>query len=111
MAQIATTLSKLPPSTRCWCRADGPLLAAVRGGAWVLLDELNLASQTVLEGLNAVLDHRAEVGGRHGSSSRLEKAAVHRVTGSGRWLAACVDYSACRSAAGLCQPLSSQGVF
>ena len=43
-------------------RADGPLLSAVRSGAWVLLDELNLASQTVLEGLNAVLDHRAEVG-------------------------------------------------
>ena len=35
----------------------------MRGGAWVLLDELNLAGQTVLEGLNAVLDHRAEVGG------------------------------------------------
>jgi midasin (ATPase involved in ribosome maturation) len=34
----------------------------VRRGAWVLLDELNLAGQTVLEGLNAVLDHRAEVG-------------------------------------------------
>ena len=27
----------------------------------MLLDELNLASQSVLEGLNAVLDHRAEV--------------------------------------------------
>lgn len=43
-------------------RADGPLLAAVKSGAWVLLDELNLAGQTVLEGLNAVLDHRTEVG-------------------------------------------------
>lgn len=40
---------------------DGPLLRAIRTGAWVLLDELNLASQSVLEGLNAVLDHRAEV--------------------------------------------------
>jgi hypothetical protein len=49
-----------PPCFRCR-RADGPLLAAVRSGAWVLLDELNLAGQTVLEGLNAVLDHRAEV--------------------------------------------------
>ena len=27
----------------------------------MLLDELNLAGQSVLEGLNAVLDHRAEV--------------------------------------------------
>lgn len=37
---------------------DGPLLAAIKGGHWVLLDELNLASQSILEGLNAVLDHR-----------------------------------------------------
>ncbi len=43
------------------CRSDGPLLAAVKAGHWVLLDELNLASQPVLEGLNALLDHRAEV--------------------------------------------------
>jgi midasin len=42
-------------------RCDGPLLEALRQGAWVLLDELNLASQSVLEGLNAVLDHREEV--------------------------------------------------
>ena len=41
--------------------ADGPLLAALRSGAWVLLDELNLAPQAVLEGLNALLDHRREV--------------------------------------------------
>jgi AAA domain (dynein-related subfamily) len=45
------------PTSRC----DGPLLEALRRGAWVLLDELNLASQSVLEGLNAVLDHREEV--------------------------------------------------
>lgn len=37
---------------------EGPLLAAMRQGSWVLLDELNLASQTVLEGLNSLLDHR-----------------------------------------------------
>ena len=41
--------------------ADGPLLAALKAGAWVLLDELNLAPQAVLEGLNAMLDHRREV--------------------------------------------------
>ncbi|KAJ1566126.1 AAA ATPase midasin, partial [Nowakowskiella sp. JEL0078] len=40
---------------------DGPFLSAMKNGDWVLLDELNLASQPVLEGLNAVLDHRAEV--------------------------------------------------
>ncbi|KAJ3606919.1 hypothetical protein NHX12_026435, partial [Muraenolepis orangiensis] len=40
---------------------DGPLLAALKAGHWIVLDELNLASQSVLEGLNACLDHRAEV--------------------------------------------------
>ncbi|XP_046580737.1 midasin-like, partial [Haliotis rubra] len=40
---------------------DGPLLQALKAGHWVVLDELNLASQSVLEGLNACLDHRAEV--------------------------------------------------
>jgi midasin len=42
-----------------WC--DGVFLQAMKAGHWVLLDELNLASQSVLEGLNAVLDHRAQV--------------------------------------------------
>ncbi|KAK4348719.1 hypothetical protein RND71_031474 [Anisodus tanguticus] len=41
--------------------SDGILLQALKQGSWVLLDELNLASQSVLEGLNAILDHRAEV--------------------------------------------------
>jgi midasin len=39
---------------------DGPLLQAMQDGAWVLLDEMNLASQSVLEGLNSCLDHRKE---------------------------------------------------
>ena len=33
----------------------------MKAGDWVLLDELNLASQSVLEGLNALLDHRAQI--------------------------------------------------
>ena len=33
----------------CW--RDGPLLKALKNGNWVLLDEMNLASQAVLEGL------------------------------------------------------------
>jgi midasin len=42
-----------------WC--DGILLAAIKNGDWVILDELNLATQSVLEGLNSCLDHRANV--------------------------------------------------
>ncbi|XP_010530743.1 PREDICTED: midasin-like [Tarenaya hassleriana] len=41
--------------------SDGILLQALKQGSWVLLDELNLAPQSVLEGLNAILDHRAQV--------------------------------------------------
>ncbi|KAK5976327.1 VWFA domain-containing protein [Trichostrongylus colubriformis] len=37
---------------------DGPILRAIKRGEWVLLDEMNLASQAVLEGLNACFDHR-----------------------------------------------------
>jgi len=40
---------------------DGIFLRAMRAGDWVLLDELNLATQPVLEGLNACLDHRGSV--------------------------------------------------
>lgn len=40
---------------------EGPLVKAMRQGSWLLLDELNLASQSVLEGLNSVLDHRREL--------------------------------------------------
>jgi midasin len=40
---------------------EAPFLRAMQNGEWVLLDEMNLASQSVLEGLNACLDHRGEV--------------------------------------------------
>ncbi|ODV63681.1 AAA family ATPase midasin [Ascoidea rubescens DSM 1968] len=39
---------------------DAPFLRAMKKGEWILLDEMNLASQSVLEGLNACLDHRSE---------------------------------------------------
>lgn len=39
---------------------DAPFLRAMQVGEWVLLDEMNLASQAVLEGLNSCLDHRGE---------------------------------------------------
>lgn len=40
---------------------DAPFLRAMQRGEWVLLDEMNLAAQAVLEGLNACLDHRGQV--------------------------------------------------
>ncbi|SCZ88717.1 BZ3500_MvSof-1268-A1-R1_Chr2-1g04590 [Microbotryum saponariae] len=40
---------------------DAPFLAAMQAGDWVLLDEMNLASQSILEGLNSSLDHRGAV--------------------------------------------------
>ncbi|EEH22929.2 hypothetical protein PABG_05140 [Paracoccidioides brasiliensis Pb03] len=41
--------------------SDAPFLRAMQTGGWVLLDEMNLASQSVLEGLNSCLDHRQQV--------------------------------------------------
>ncbi|KAF3482737.1 midasin [Arthroderma uncinatum] len=41
--------------------SDAPFLRAMQHGGWVLLDEMNLASQSVLEGLNSCLDHRQQV--------------------------------------------------
>ncbi|KAL8641583.1 MAG: hypothetical protein Q9228_001620, partial [Teloschistes exilis] len=40
---------------------DAPFLRAMQTGEWVLLDEMNLASQSILEGLNACFDHRGQV--------------------------------------------------
>ena len=40
---------------------DGILLEALKKGYWVLLNELNLANQSILEGLNAILDFRGTV--------------------------------------------------
>ena len=40
---------------------DASFLRALQIGDWVLLDEMNLAPQAVLEGLNAILDHRGTV--------------------------------------------------
>lgn len=50
------------PALGAFVWRDGPLLAALKAkNTWILLDELNLAPQSVLEGLNAILDHRGEV--------------------------------------------------
>lgn len=63
----------------------------MRHGHWILLDELNLASQSVLEGLNAVLDHRRsvfvpELGEEVGASAnfRLFGAQNPAMEGGGR---------------------------
>ncbi|KAF9242636.1 midasin nuclear AAA ATPase [Melanogaster broomeanus] len=47
------------PGEFAWKEAE--FLQAMQQGHWVLLDEMNLAPQAVLEGLNAVLDHRGTV--------------------------------------------------
>lgn len=53
---------KEPTALGAFVWRDGPLLAALKApNTWILLDELNLAPQSVLEGLNAILDHRGEV--------------------------------------------------
>ena len=48
-----------PPGQFAW--KDAEFLRALQEGHWVLLDEMNLAPQAILEGLNSVLDHRGTV--------------------------------------------------
>jgi midasin (ATPase involved in ribosome maturation) len=40
---------------------SAPFLEALQTGDWVILDEINLASQSVLEGLNSCLDYRGTI--------------------------------------------------
>lgn len=47
------------PGQFAWKSAE--FLRALQEGHWLLLDEMNLAPQAVLEGLNSVLDHRGTV--------------------------------------------------
>lgn len=51
----------LPSEDGSFTFKEGAFLNALQNGDWILLDELNLAPQPVLEGLNACLDHRGEV--------------------------------------------------
>ncbi|XP_041985023.1 midasin [Aricia agestis] len=51
----------LPTEDGSFAFKEGAFLNALQNGDWILLDELNLAPQSVLEGLNACLDHRGEI--------------------------------------------------
>ncbi|XP_050684574.1 midasin isoform X2 [Leptidea sinapis] len=51
----------LPSEDGSFVFKEGVFLNALQNGDWILLDELNLAPQPVLEGLNACLDHRGEI--------------------------------------------------
>ena len=60
--ELADILGQYVPMGSSFVWKDGILLEAIsKENCWVLLDELNLAPQAVLEGLNALLDHRAEI--------------------------------------------------
>ena len=37
---------------------DGVLLTAMKHGDWIIIDEMNLANQSILEGLNSILDEK-----------------------------------------------------
>eukprot|EP00959_Pyramimonas_sp_CCMP1952_P023503 493948-Pyramimonas_sp.AAC.1 len=60
---------------------DGPLVTAMRGGDLMLVDELNLAEDSVIERLNSVLEKPgllvlAEKGGRETEELRAAPGCV-----------------------------------
>jgi len=40
---------------------ESELISFVRKGFWIILDEINLCTQSVIEGLNCILDHRRSI--------------------------------------------------
>ncbi|KAL3086989.1 hypothetical protein niasHT_025513 [Heterodera trifolii] len=50
-----------PDGSASFTWRDGPVLKAIKEGCWILLDEMNLASQSVLEGLNSCFDFRKQI--------------------------------------------------
>ncbi|CRG95848.1 dynein-related AAA-type ATPase, putative [Plasmodium gallinaceum] len=44
-----------------YCWKDGKLIECMKKGYWILIDEINLANQQTLEGINSILDHRKEI--------------------------------------------------
>lgn len=55
--RIAAVEGWPPGVEQPWVFREGLVVEALRCGAWVLLDEVNLAETAVLERLNSVLDH------------------------------------------------------
>ncbi|XP_065315247.1 midasin-like [Gordionus sp. m RMFG-2023] len=53
--------ANLPTNDGSFAWKDGPVLKVLKNGYWLLIDEINLASQSVLEALNSCLDHRGIV--------------------------------------------------
>ena len=49
------------PFYQLFFRCDGSLLAAIKAGHWILLDELKLAGQSVLDGPNAILTPATDI--------------------------------------------------
>ena len=54
--RIRNLLKKLTNSTSLFRWEDGPLIQAMTTGSFLLIDEISLASDSVLERLNSVLE-------------------------------------------------------
>jgi midasin len=89
--------------------ADGPLLTALRAGAWVLLDELNLAPQARILRIVYAFWHNASDAGVPPLHRRCWRASMHCLTTVGRSmcqsLTRCVPFTALTAfATPFCQP-------
>lgn len=70
---LGGVMPRIDPATgaRVFSWQDGKLLAALRSGRWLLLDEINLAPPEVLDGLAPLLDRCAGAGFVYAAGSQL----------------------------------------
>lgn len=59
--EMSDLLGSYVPRGDTICFAESELVKHLREGYWIILDEINLCTQSVIEGLNSILDHRGRV--------------------------------------------------
>lgn len=59
--EISDLAGRVVPGPNGICFAEGEFVRAARRGDWIIIDEINLATQSVIEGLNSCLDYRRQM--------------------------------------------------
>ncbi|KAI5181447.1 midasin [Nematocida sp. AWRm80] len=59
--EIADLAGRTAPTENGLLFIEGEFIRAIRRGDWIIIDEINLATQSVIEGLNGCLDYRREI--------------------------------------------------
>ncbi|KAF7683284.1 Midasin [Astathelohania contejeani] len=56
--ELSDLVGSYLPTPKGICFVESQFVCVLRNGGWIILDEVNLCTQSVIEGLNSVLDYR-----------------------------------------------------